>query len=123
MWLRTVPDRPVVLEAVGDSYTGFARVSVFSGLPTVMGWRAHEWLWRGGPELARVRSDEVKTVYELPNSFEAQKTLSKYQVRYIFIGSKEREAYQLDMTGLQTLGETVFNQGRVLIIERLNPND
>jgi uncharacterized membrane protein len=35
-------------EAVGGSYSGYARVSTHSGLPAVLGWPGHESQWRGG---------------------------------------------------------------------------
>ena len=42
-WLsRTASGRPVVLEATGGDYSEYARVSTFSGLPTVLGWGGHE---------------------------------------------------------------------------------
>lgn len=119
VWLRNnVVGRPVVLEAAGDSYTKYGRVSVFTGLPTVLGWRAHEWLWRGGYEIPRLRTEEVALVYKNPQSYEALAVLNKYQVKYIFIGDQEWKTYQLDLTGLQALGKTVFQQGRTYIIER-----
>lgn len=118
-WLRAnALSRPVVLEAVGESYTDFARVSAFTGLPTVLGWRVHEWLWRGGFDIPGARTEEVKTIYEQPLGFEAQRLLSKYQVRYIMIGAKERETYQLDLNGLSSLGSTVFQSGDTLIVQR-----
>ena len=50
-WLnQNITGQPVILEAVGDSYTTFNQVSVTTGLPTVEGWVVHEWLWRGGYE-------------------------------------------------------------------------
>jgi uncharacterized membrane protein len=119
LWLRNeTVGRPVVLEAVGDSYSGFARVSVFSGLSTVIGWRAHEWLWRGGPEIPTQRSREVQWVYEQPLSIEAARILEQYQVKYIFIGSKEREAYRFNIEDVLSLGTVVFQQGNVYILER-----
>jgi uncharacterized membrane protein len=119
MWLRNqTTGRPVVLEAVGDSYSQYGRASVFSGLPTVLGWRAHEWLWRGGYEIPRERTAEVKQVYEEPRSEAALTTLTKYQIKYIFIGVQERKAYELDLSGLQALGKTVFQNGNILVIER-----
>ena len=46
-WLKeNIQDSPVVLEANGDSYSNYERVSAMTGLPTVMGWYVHEWLWR-----------------------------------------------------------------------------
>ena len=120
MWLKNeTQGRPVVLEAVGDSYSGFARVSVFSGLPTVIGWRAHEWLWRGGPEISAQRSSDVQWVYEQPLSLKAAKILNQYAVKYIFIGSKEREAYKFDLEDVLSLGKVVFQQNNIYVLERM----
>ncbi len=117
-WLRThVSGRPVVLEAVGESYTTYARVSSFTGLPTVLGWRKHQWLWRGSFDIPGQRTQEVKTMYEQPQSNEAQNLFKKYQVKYIFIGSKEREAYSdLAVNQLLELGEVVFDKGSVYVV-------
>lgn len=50
-WLdETIEGQPVVLEANGDSYSDYERVSAMTGLPTVLGWYVHEWLWRGIPQ-------------------------------------------------------------------------
>jgi uncharacterized membrane protein len=118
-WLRkNVEDRPVILEAVGESYTDFARMSTFSGLPTVLGWRVHEWLWRGGFDIPRQRTEEVTTVYSKPKSKSAQDVLKKHQVKYIILGKKEREAYdKLDINGLLSLGEIVYQHGQTAIVE------
>ena len=47
-WLKNnVKGTAVVLEAPGDSYKDYDnRVSAMTGLPTVLGWYVHEWLWR-----------------------------------------------------------------------------
>jgi len=117
-WLRrSVSGRPVVLEAVGESYTEFARVSTYTGLPTVLGWRVHEWLWRGGFDIPAARTEEVKTIYEQPLSREAQGLISKYDIKYIFVGAKEREQYELDDNQLEQLGEMAFVQGKTFILE------
>lgn len=110
LWLReNTEGRPVVLEAVGESYTTFARVSTFTGFPTVLGWRVHQWLWRGGFDIPAQRTEEVRRIYEMPLSAESLNLLDQYQVDYIFIGTKEREAYDnLSLDELTQLGETVF---------------
>lgn len=118
-WLKALPDRPVILEAVGDSYTTFARVSSFSGKPTVLGWRVHEWLWRGGYDIPGQRSGEVERIYNFPTSAESQQLLNQYKVQYIFVGDKEKEAYpNLNDAGIQSLGKIVFKSGKTYIIER-----
>ena len=51
-WLRDhAPRGSVVLESVGDDYSAFghARISTFTGLPTVMGWTGHELQWGHDP--------------------------------------------------------------------------
>ncbi|EKD53553.1 MAG: hypothetical protein ACD_61C00018G0001, partial [uncultured bacterium] len=63
-YLRNNPDDKNMVEAVGDSYTNFNAVSVFSGVPTIQGWRVHEWLWRGGYEPVALREIEVREIYE-----------------------------------------------------------
>lgn len=119
MWLNQyVPGRPVIAEAVGESYTDFARVSTFTGLPTILGWRVHEWLWRGGFDIPSQRTEEVRLIYEEPLSLEAQRVLNQYQVKYIFIGEKEREAYpRINEQLVFSLGQLVFHQGQSYIIK------
>src|SRR5581483_5372822 len=62
-WLRQQPEREVVLEAVGGDYQEFARVSTFSGRPTVIGWIGHELQWRGQLDEYNRRQQDVETLY------------------------------------------------------------
>ena len=68
-WLRqNAQGRPVVVEAVGGDYSEHARVSTFSGLPTLIGWVGHELQWRGErPEFGR-RQQAVDTDLSGDNS-------------------------------------------------------
>lgn len=117
-WLRHyVSGQPTILEAVGESYTTFDRFSAFSGLPTVLGWRVHEWLWRGGFDIPGKRTTEVQQMYEQPLSLESQRLYDQYKVQYIIIGQKEHEAYRVS-SDINSLGEKVFSQGDVSIIKR-----
>jgi uncharacterized membrane protein len=118
IWLQKNQKQQVnIIEAVGESYTDYARVSTFTGLPTVLGWRVHEWLWRGGFDIPKAKTAEVKMVYEQPSSRAVYRILEKYNIKYIFIGTKEYEAYRkLDLENLKNLGETVFEQNQTLII-------
>lgn len=119
VWLKqNVTGQPVILEAVGESYTDFARVSSYTGFPTILGWRVHEWLWRGGFDIPGARTEEVKTIYTQPLSVEAKGLLEQYKVQYIFIGDKEYEAYpDLDSTSLFSLGEIVYSNNQTYIIK------
>lgn len=118
LWLRKNSiNGERVLEAVGESYTTHARVSTFSGLPTVLGWRVHEWLWRGGFDIPSQRTEEVRMMFELPLSKESLDLYKEYDIKYIFIGDLERETYaNISIEELKNMGRIVFEQGDTLII-------
>ena len=115
-WLKQAPDG-VVVEAVGGSYSAFARVSTLSGLPTVLGWPGHESQWRGGADPQGSRQDDIRTLYETPNWQTAAGILAKYQVRYIYIGSLERSSYHVNEGKFIQVLKAVFSQGNVAIYE------
>lgn len=112
-WLRNnVKGAEVVLEANGDSYspTGFERVSAMTGLPTVLGWYVHEWLWRNDVEDLNQKSADVEAIYTSPDRDQAEALLRQYEVSYIFVGAREKEKYEdrLNDELLRSLGEVVF---------------
>ena len=72
-WLKeNIEGSPVVLEANGDSYSEYERVSAMTGLPTVMGWYVHEWLWRNDVADLNAKADEIETIYTSTNAAEVQ---------------------------------------------------
>lgn len=117
VWLqKNVSGQPVIVEAVGESYTDFARVSANTGLPAVLGWRVHEWLWRGSFDEAGKRTEEVKTIYESPDLRATKTLLNQYRVKYVFIGQLERDQYpKLNEAKFNQLGEAVFASGATKI--------
>jgi len=116
LWLKKIPDQPVVLEAAGDSYTDDNRVSALTGLPTIEGWLVHEWLWRGGYEKPQARAQEVAQVYQNASLNRAKKILKKYQVAYIFYGQKEKIKYpQSSYQRLSSLGTPVYRAGKTVV--------
>ena len=122
-WLNTnVSGQPVVLEAVGDSYTMYARISANTGLPTVLGWPVHEWLWRGSYDIPGQRTGEVKRLYESTDLTESKSLLNQYQVEYIIVGKLEAEKYtDLNRSQFRQLGKVVFAD-KGTTIYRVNPN-
>jgi len=119
LWLRkNVSGQPVIAEAVGESYTDFARVSANTGLPTILGWRVHEWLWRGSFDEAGKRTEEVKEIYEGNDLAKTRQLLSQYQAQFIFVGSLERQTYpQLKEDKFLKLGKIVFSSGETKIYQ------
>lgn len=95
-WIqKNISGQPVMLEAVGDSYTDYNQISMSTGLPTVEGWIVHEWLWRGGYDKPAARQADVLKIYTSENKEEVRSLLQKYSVDYIFVGAKEYEKYPI----------------------------
>jgi len=117
-WLtRHAADDAVILEANGDSYTDYGRLSMATGIPTILGWYAHEWLWRGGALEPNVRAIEIQSVYEAPASAEARAALERHRVRYVAIGALEREKFpKLDEAGVVALGRIAFQSEGLLLV-------
>ena len=108
----------VILEAVGESYTDYARVSAHTGLSTVLGWPVHEWLWHGSYDEAGKRTQEILSFYNTSNLQSAKDFLKKYNVKYVFVGTLERQKYpNLNEGKLLQLGKVVFNEGMTNIYE------
>jgi len=117
-WLKkNVSGQPVVLEAPGDSYTVYNRVSAMTGLPTVVGWAVHEWLWRGGYDQVAARISDVEKIYTGQDVGEVENILGRYGVGYIFVGGKEREKYgeKLNEDLISDISNVVFEYGATRI--------
>jgi uncharacterized membrane protein len=109
-----------LLEASGDSYTYAGRMSATTGIPTILGWHAHEWLWRNSLDPWRTRADAIAQFYESSNDDDRQAFIKTYHIYYIVIGVQERSRYpHLDYSGLQRLGRIVFSGDGTEIIQVL----
>lgn len=116
-WLnKNVKGQPVILEAQGDSYTDYGRLSSNTGLPTVLGWTVHEWLWRGTYDITVPRISDVKTLYETADVNVTKQLLGKYKISFVIVGDLERQKYpNLDEQKFQELGTVVFKNGQTEI--------
>jgi YYY domain-containing protein len=92
-WLRDDAPRGRMVEAVGDDYSDFARISSSTGLPTVLGWKGHERQWRSSSSSLGSREDDVRTIFSSDDSDEVRRLLDSYEVRYVYLGSRERQTY------------------------------
>ena len=102
LWLRdyTQQDtarRGIVLEANGMNYTWAARISTYTGLPTVVGWPFHELQWRGNLPDQTIWEAwlDMNRIYETTDVGKAQELLQKHQVRYVFVGQVENGSRSL----------------------------
>jgi uncharacterized membrane protein len=115
-FLRTVPDG-VITEAVGGSYSNYARISTYTGLQTVLGWPGHESQWRGGYAPQGSRSDDILRLYTTTHWEDAQSVINQYNIRYIYIGILERTSMPVKEEKFQTHLKPIFQQGGVVIYE------
>jgi DNA-binding beta-propeller fold protein YncE len=103
LWLRTaVAGTPVVLEAEGPSYQDYNRISMLTGLPTVVGWD-HHLKQRGNPEEEiAARREAVRHIYSAATASEVEAPLRRYHVGYVYVGWLERKTYPV--SGLRKFG-------------------
>ncbi len=100
-WINSnIAGDPVIVEAVGNDYSMYGRVSSFTGLPTIMGWVGHEYQWRvnwlnsGLNSLDfNSRKTDVTTIYTSADPSVVLRLLARYHAQYLFVGELEREAY------------------------------
>ena len=100
----------VVLEAVGDDYSAFghARISTFTGLPTVLGWPGHELQWAHDPGTRRA---DVDRMYSTTDAAVARPLLERYGVRYVVVGPIERADHgDAGVAKWDALGRRVFDR-------------
>lgn len=116
-WInKNIERQPVMLEAQGDSYTDYERISANTGLPTILGWTVHEWLWRGTYEIVSPRIEEVKQIYESNDIDQVIPILKKYNVSYVYIGGLEREKYPgLEENKFKEIGKVVYENAQTKI--------
>lgn len=100
-WLKqNVRGIPTILEANTPLYRWGSRVSIYTGLPTVIGWDWHQKQQRSilpGQTIDH-RIEDVRTIYNGNDLEQTRKLLKLYQVQYIYVGELERLYY--DENGL-----------------------
>lgn len=127
LWINeNIAGQPVILESSGESYTDYCRISAFTGLPTVIGWQTHEWLWRTSrmsPEayttIVSPRETDVRQIYTTTDQTVRQNLLKKYQVAYIIIGDLERSKFVIVQDDLLLDMGTVFFKNNNLVIIKI----
>ena len=96
-FLRSLPGEHILVETAGVDYQYSGRVSAFTGIPTIIGWQFHEYMWRGDVPSGwyGTRANDVRAIYEEPD-----KTLSlmnKYQADLLYVGPLEIEQHTVSL--------------------------
>ena len=115
LWLKSAPDG-IIAEATGNPYSSYGRISIYSGLPTILGWGNHEGQWRD-PALQGSRREDIETLYATPDWQTMQSILERYNVRYVFVGNLERTSYRVNEEKFNDFLKPVFQQGSVTVYE------
>ncbi len=98
-WLQeNVQGTPVILEgrSAASEYRYNLRISINTGLPTVLGWRWHQTQQRTLSPLPSVVNQREANVHYLYNTQDIPRTLEMlryYEVRYVIVGEMERAIY------------------------------
>jgi YYY domain-containing protein len=100
-WLReNVKGSPVIAEASYELYRWNDRVSINTGLPTIVGWDWHtkqQYSLIDG-SIVDQRKQDVADLYNTADPTQALQILQRYDVSYIYVGPLERALY--DVAGL-----------------------
>jgi len=123
-WLqKNVKGTPVILEAVGGQYTWGGRISVHTGLPTVLEWSGHQLQWRGDTPEPGIREPDIQKLYTSRLWPETQALLDKYQIEYVIVGPLEVSTYGQAAIKFDRALETVFQADGVTIYKWNNPTE
>lgn len=106
---KNIKGQPVILEAQGDSYTDYERISAYTGLPTVAGWWVHEWLWRGSSDVVGSKIQDIVNLYESSDLSLTKQLIDKYKIKYVIVSQMEKEKYKnLNENKFFKIGKRIF---------------
>jgi len=95
-WMQdNIKGTPIIIEANVPEYRWGNRITIYTGLPGVIGWNWHQrqqrainpsdWIFK--------RVEDVNTFYSTTDISVAEELVEKYKVDYIVIGQLERIIY------------------------------
>jgi uncharacterized membrane protein len=131
-WLNVhVTGSPIIVEGLdpsnptlGDYSLTADRVSVFTGLPTIIGWTGHEYQWRvtwlkdpaNAADYNR-RLGDLNTIYTDADPAAVLGLLHLYHAKYLYVGSVESQIYgaKSDLTRFRTFLPVAYAAGDVTI--------
>lgn len=132
-WLQTsVRGTPTIMEGLSEDtqYKWDSRISIYTGLPAVVGWNWHQRQQRTLEPLGRLvetRNANVNAFYQTTSIGDAWDILKFYNVRYVIVGRLEQAYYRPEgLAKFQQmvdagLLDVVFQEGKSTIY-RVNPD-
>ncbi len=117
-WMRAnIIGSPVVVEGNAPLYHWASRVSIYTGLPTIIGWDWHQKQQRSIIDGAIIdrRIQNVNLIYNSRTPADALTQLKRFDALYIYVGDVERAFYEAP--GLEKFNAMV-NAGQLKIAYR-----
>ncbi len=124
---HNVQGTPTIVEGRAELYRWGGRFSIYTGLPTVIGWDWHQTQQRGDlAYMVQQRVIDLDNFYNTTDPVAAMGFLDKYGVSYVIVGQLERYYYSPDgiakfEAGLDGSLDVVF-QNDALTIYEVNPD-
>jgi uncharacterized membrane protein len=122
-WLNehysSLPKEPVILEATKDAYSYYSRVSTNTGIPTVLGWGNHEFVWRGDWTTVQKRQEDIKLLYETDDLNKTIDLMNKYGVSIVYWGEMERNTYSAEgVSKFYKLMNVIYDKDGTVIFQK-----
>ena len=116
-WIKeNVTDVSTIIEGNGPLYSWASRYSIYTGLPTVIGWDWHQVQQRGyDRSLINNRVNDIDEFYSTDNLKRKVEIIEKYNIDLVVIGNLERNKYP--SSGINKI-ETLDN-----VFEEIYKND
>jgi uncharacterized membrane protein len=113
--LDNIKGSPTIAEANTPLYRWGSRVSIYTGLPTVIGWDWHQKQQRAAVDGQQVdrRIADLRDFFNTPDPAQAIAFLRKYGVSYVYMGDLERAYY--DAAGLAKFDQ-MAGQGQLNVV-------
>jgi uncharacterized membrane protein len=125
-FLRRQPPGTIIVEAVGDAYSEYGRLSAASGVPAYLGWANHESVWRGNEILTETdrRKELITKIYTSEDVEEIHDAVEEAGIHLVAIGSLERKDFSDgQLEGLAAAGEVVLDEDGGLVVRFGAPVD
>ncbi|MGH2461789.1 MAG: DUF2298 domain-containing protein, partial [Chloroflexota bacterium] len=111
VWLQDhVDGTPTILEGNRPVYRWGSRFSIYTGLPTVIGWDVHQSQQRAGyADLVQQRLRDVTRMYDDPSPELTRALLQTYDVKYVIDGGLEQAFYPTARAKFDSMVGTDFS--------------
>ena len=128
-WLnQNISGNPNIVEASGNLYSWTSRISIYTGLPTVLGWDWHQKQQRSLEvnSIAK-RKNDIDTFYNTLSDEYMLDFLDYYGIELIILGPLEKTLYEnkglMKFNNLNNKFVEIYNEDNFRIIRYLGVGD